>query len=280
MRAPRFHALTAIDGSSLMVSDWPLDSGRVRGVVLIVHGLGEHAGRYGHVARRLNRWGFAVRAYDQYGHGASTGARGALPQADRLLTDLTAVVEQLRTQRGPDTPLILLGHSLGGLVVARFVALSLCPVQALVLSSPALDPGLNAVQKLLLATLPRIAPNLRVGNGLNPAFLSHDPAVVAAYRSDPLVHDRICARLAVFIAAGGPATIAAAPAWCVPTLLLYAGADRLVDPAGSRAFARAAPKTVVSAHAFETLYHELFNEREPDREQVFGALERWLDLRF
>ncbi|MFM9999868.1 MAG: alpha/beta fold hydrolase, partial [Burkholderiaceae bacterium] len=130
MCAPRFHALTAGDGSSLMMSDWPLDSGRVRGVVLIVHGLGEHAGRYGHVARRLNRWGFAVRAYDQYGHGESTGARGALPQADRLLTDLTAVVEQLRTQRGPDTPLILLGHSLGGLVVARFVALSLCPVQA------------------------------------------------------------------------------------------------------------------------------------------------------
>jgi len=269
----------ALDGDNLAVQDWPLAPGQVlRGVVLLVHGLGEHVGRYERLACQLNDWGFAVRGYDQYGHGESGGARGSLPTDSRLLDDLADIVDSTRARMSPQTPLILLGHSMGGLVAARFVALGLRPVQALVLSSPALDPGLNAVQKLLLAVLPGIAPNLRIGNGLNPAFISHDPAVVAAYRADKLVHDRISVRLARFIADGGPATVAQATRWSVPTLLLYAGADRLVNPAGSRAFAAAAPQTMVSTHCFETLYHEIFNE--PDAAPVFAALKQWLDARF
>lgn len=272
--------LTARDGTNLVVLDWPLKKGPVRGVVLIVHGLGEHAWRYDPLARRLNDWGFAVRAYDQYGHGESMGQRGALPADDRLLQDLAEVVDESRARMHASTPLIVLGHSMGGLVAARFVALQLRKVEALVLSSPALDPGLSVVQKLLLAVLPRIAPNLRVGNGLDANYLSHDPAVVARYKADPLVHDRVCARLARFIAENGPAVIAAAPQWSLPTLLLYAGADKLVNPAGSRAFAAAAPKAMVSARCFEPLYHEIFNEVAPDNEQVFAQLQSWLDTRF
>jgi alpha-beta hydrolase superfamily lysophospholipase len=151
-------------------------------------------------------------------------------------------------------------------------------VDALVMSSPALDPGLSAVQKLLLAIVPKLAPNLRVGNGLNADYISHDPATVAAYRADPLVHDRISGRLARFIAEGGPATVARAAQWTVPTLLMYAGADRLVNPAGSRAFAAAAPKAMVTSHCFEEHYHELFNELV--REPVFAVLKSWLDARF
>lgn len=269
----------ALDGDNLALQDWPLEPGTpLRGVVLLVHGLGEHAGRYDHVARRLNDWGFAVRGYDQHGHGESGGPRGGLPSETRLLDDLADIVDSTRAHMAPTTPLILLGHSLGGLVAARFVSLALRPVQALVLSSPAFDPGLNAVQKLLLAVLPKIAPNLRVGNGLDPALLSHDPAVVAAYRADRLVHDRISGRLARFIADSGPATLALAPAWTVPTLLLYAGADQLVNPAGSRAFAAAAPKAVVSSRCFEALYHELFNELKAA--PVFAELKQWLDARF
>lgn len=269
----------ALDGDNLAVQDWPRAPGQaLRGVVLLVHGLGEHAGRYDHLARQLNGWGFAVRGYDQYGHGESGGPRGGLPTDTRLLDDLSDIVDSTRARIGQHTPLILLGHSLGGLVAARFVAQGLRPVQALVLSSPALDAGLNAVQKLLLAVLPRIAPNLRVGNGLDPSLISHDPAVVAAYRADKLVHDRISARLARFIAEGGPATLAQAARWSVPTLLLYAGADRLVNPAGSRAFAAAAPQKVVSAHCFEGLYHEIFNEL--DAAPVFVELKKWLDARF
>jgi len=269
----------ALDGDNLAVQDWPLASQQVlRGVVLLVHGLGEHAGRYDRLAVQLNDWGFAVRGYDQYGHGESGGPRGGLPTDSRLLDDLADIVDSTRARMGPHTPLILLGHSMGGLVAARFVALGLRPVQALVLSSPALDPGLNAIQKLLLAVLPKIAPNLRIGNGLDASLISHDPAVVAAYQADKLVHDRVSARLARFIADGGPATLAQAASWSVPTLLLYAGADRLVNPAGSRAFAAAAPKTVLSAHCFEALYHEIFNEL--DAAPVFAELKKWLDARF
>lgn len=269
----------AVDGDNLVIQDWPLAKGiTLRGVVLLVHGLGEHAGRYDHVARRLNDWGFAVLGYDQHGHGESGGARGGLPADTRLLDDLADIVDSTRARSPRGTPLILLGHSLGGLVAARFVSLAIRPVDALVLSSPALDAGLNAVQKLLVAVLPRIAPNLRVGNGLDASLISHDPAVVAAYRADKLVHDRISARLARFIADSGPATVALAASWKVPTLLLYAGADKLVNPAGSRAFAAAAPKDRLSEHCFETLYHEIFNEL--DAEPVFAELKRWLDARF
>jgi len=228
------------------------------------------------VARRLNAWGFAVRGYDQYGHGESGGPRGGLTGEMRLLDDLADMVDATRARMAAHQPLVLLGHSMGGLVAARFVSMHLRPVDALVLSSPALDPGLNAVQKLLLATLPRILPNLRVGNGLDAQYLSHDPAVVAAYLADPLCHDRISARLARFIADGGPATVARAAHWSVPTLLMWAGADKLVNPAGSRAFAAAAPRGVVQSHGFEPLFHELFNESPELADPVFALLRQWL----
>jgi alpha-beta hydrolase superfamily lysophospholipase len=269
----------ARDGENIAVQDWPLAAHIAsRGTVLIVHGLGEHAGRYDTVARVLNDWGFVVRGYDQYGHGSSGGPRGALTSAARLLDDLTDLVDDTRGHMHASAPLILLGHSMGGLVAAQFVAQQIRPVNALVLSSPALDAGLNVVQKALLAVLPKIAPDLRIGNGLNPSFISHDPAVVSAYKADKLVHDRISARLALFIAEVGPAVVAQAPRWKTPTLLLYAGDDRLVNPAGSRAFAAAAPQNVVTAQCFDALYHEIFNEAHAA--PVFVALKRWLDARF
>ena len=281
--------LAAADGQALMLHDWPAPAGALRAQVLLVHGLGEHAGRYAPLAAELRDWGFAVRAYDQRGHGLSGGPRGGLPHDTALLDDLAAVIDATRRmqQRGqPGLPLILLGHSLGGLVASRFVSLQLRPVDALVMSSPALDPGLSALQKVLVATLPAIAPNLRVNNGLAPRFLSHDPAVVAAYRADPLVHPKISARLARFIATAGPATVAAAAHWHVPTLLLYAGEDHLVNPAGSRAFAAAAGASaqvqpgILSVQAFESLYHEIFNEAPTGVAAVRAALKAWLDARF
>ena len=274
---PARHALRTPDGETLALQDWPVESGAARAVVVVVHGLGEHAGRYGHVADRLNDWGFEVRAVDHHGHGASSGARGGLPTVDRLLDDLALVIDDTR-QTHPALPLVLLGHSLGGLVAASFVARGVRPVDALVLSSPALDPGLSAFQKFLVATLSRIAPTLRVGNGLDLQYLSHDPAVAKAYRADALCHDRIGARLARFLADEGASVQAAAPRWAVPTLLIYAGDDRLVAPAGSRAFAEAAPPSMVSTTCYAGHYHEIFNEREAD--PVFERLRRWLDDRF
>lgn len=269
---------TASDGDNLAVQDWHLDEeAQPRAMVLVVHGLGEHAGRYEGLAQRLNAWGFAVRSYDQYGHGYSGGVRGGLPQAGRLIDDLGDILESTRS-RLPGVPVVLLGHSLGGLVSAGFVARGVLPVDGLVLSSPALALRTNAFQKLLLGIVPRVAPNLTVGNGLDPQFLSHDPGVVAAYRADPRVHDRISGRLGQFMATEGRLVRARAPHWEVPTLLLYAGDDRLVDPEGSRAFAEHAPKGLVTTHCFPDLWHEIFNER--DAEPVFGALRQWLDARF
>jgi alpha-beta hydrolase superfamily lysophospholipase len=200
-----------------------------------------------------------------------------LPQAGRLVDDLADIVESTRS-RMPGVPLVLLGHSLGGLVAAGFVARGVMPVDALVLSSPALATRMNALQKLLLAIVPRIAPNVAVGNGVNPDYLSHDPAVVAAYRADPRVHDRISGRLARFIVEEGELVRSRTPHWDVPTLLLYAGDDRVVDPSGSDAFAAGAPSSLVTARRFPDLWHEIFNER--NAAPVFAALRQWLDARF
>lgn len=270
---------TASDGDNIAMRDWPLpEDMALRGMVIVVHGLGEHAGRHDALAQRLAGWGFAVRGYDQYGHGESGGGRGRLPTPTRLLDDLADIVDSTRVRMPPGAPLILLGHSMGGLVAGRFVSQARRRVEGLVLSSPALDPGLNPLQKLLLATLPRVAPNLTVRNGLAPDFISHDPQVVEAYRRDRLVHDRVSPRLARFIADAAAATIASAPQWTVPTLLMYAGDDRLVRPDGSRAFAAAAPPGVVTAKCFDGMFHELFHE--PDPEPAYSMLRQWLDARF
>ena len=269
---------TASDGENLAVYDWPLeDPAEQRGTVLLVHGLGEHAGRYHALAQQLNAWGWGVRGYDHYGHGRSDGPRGGLTSDLRLLDDLADLIDSTRARMPPGMPLVLLGHSMGGLVAAHLVALNLRRVDALVLSSPALDAGLGPVPKLLLATLARLLPGLRVGNGLDARYLSHDPAVVAAYRADPLCHDRISGRLARFIAQAGPVTVARAAHWHVPTLLLWAGADRLVNPAGSAAFAAAAPAALVRAQCFEALYHELFNETPERAAPVLRSLRQGLE---
>ena len=279
MRDSTLSSFVSTGGDALAMRDWPLPAGwPTRGVVLLVHGLGEHIGRYDHVAARLNDWGFAVRGYDQVGHGASIGARGGLPAEDRLLSDLAAVIDDTRVRMDDRLPLILLGHSMGGLVAARLVSLKLRRVEGLVLSSPALDVGMGAPLRALVQLLAGVAPGLRLGNGIDPRLLSHDPQVVHAYQNDPLVHDRISARLARFIVTAGPAVVQYAPRWKVPTLLLYAGQDRAVRPAGSAAFARAAPPALVTAHEFPAHYHELFNEL--DSAPVFEALRAWLTAQF
>jgi alpha-beta hydrolase superfamily lysophospholipase len=273
-------ALQTDDGLPLHLRQWRTD-GPARGTVLIVHGLGEHIGRYAHVAARLNAEGWQVAGYDQRGHGASGGPRGALAAPESLLADLGRVIEVL--QPVVPAPLVLLGHSMGGLVAGRFVAEGLAaqpapwwrPVAALMMSSPALDPGMNAAQKGLLALLGPLAPNLALGNGLQPGWVSRDPAVVQAYRSDPLVHDRVTPRLVRFIVDAGVAVRAAAPRWRLPTLLMYAGADRCVAPAGSEAFAAAAPAAVLQHQAWPGLSHEIFNE--PEQQQVLDRLVVWLD---
>ena len=273
--------VTALQGEAgqLAVYDWALPAGQPLGTVILVHGLGEHAGRYGEVAAHLHQWGFAVRAYDQQGHGQSEGARGDMLRPGSLEADLCRVIDDTRQHPSlQGAPLILLGHSMGGLVVARTLAEGLRPVDAAVLSSPALGGFPNIFQKILLAILPRLAPHLRVDNGLKAEFVSRDPDVVKAYQTDAMVHRRIATGLAAWILESGEKTLVNAAKWEVPTLLLYAGQDRLVNAQASADFARSAPKAVVQAECFEAMYHEIFNDLY--RAQVFTSLRRWLLARF
>jgi alpha-beta hydrolase superfamily lysophospholipase len=267
------------EAGPLALYDWALPASKPLGTVILVHGLGEHAGRYSEVAAHLQQWGFAVRAYDQQGHGQSHGARGDMLRPGSLQADLCRVIDDTRQHPSfQGTPLILLGHSMGGLVVARTLAEGLRPVDAAVLSSPALGAFSNLFQKMLLASLPRVVPHLRVDNGLKADFVSRDPDVVKAYKADPLVHRRISAGLAAWILTQGAQTLADAGQWQVPTLLLYAGQDRLVNAQASADFARAAPAAVLQAQCFEGMYHEIFNDLY--RAQVFTALKRWLLAHF
>jgi alpha-beta hydrolase superfamily lysophospholipase len=269
------------DGLELVTRQWPAAQ-PARGTVLLVHGLGEHAARYVDVGALLSQAGWAVEAFDLRGHGRSPGPRGGLPRADAMLSDLSRAVQRVRARH--TGPLVLLGHSMGGLLAARFVAEALqpqpapwsCPVEALVLSSPALDPGMSAFQRFLLR-LGAWMPDRALSNGLKPAWISRDPQVVQAYRQDALVHDRVTPRLVQAIVDDGVLVRERAPVWRTPTLLLYAGADRCVAPAGSAAFAQAAPPSVVHTRCYPGLYHEIFNE--PEREQVLSELLRWLATR-
>lgn len=261
------------DGQQLFLRDWPLPQSR--GAVLIVHGLGEHSGRYQRLAAWFNQRGYAVRAYDQRGHGQSPGPRGALRHADDLLEDLATVYQEYATSQ-PHAPL-LLGHSMGGLVAARTLLDGRISPPAMVLSSPALRSWESPRMIALARLLSRITPNLPLRNGLDFDKLSHEASVVADYRSDALRHGRITPRLADFIFHAGAACIADAGSLATPTLLLVADSDGLVDPSGSRAFARkAAASGQLTTRFFSTLYHELFNEAEPGRTQVLLQLSDWL----
>ncbi|MDW2981408.1 MAG: lysophospholipase [Rhodanobacter sp.] len=261
------------DGQPLLLRDWPLAT--PRGAVLLVHGLGEHSGRYRRLAQWFNQRGYAVRGYDQRGHGRTPGRRGGLRHGDDLLEDLASVYRDYA--RGLSHPPLLLGHSLGGLVALRAVLDGRVAPPALLLSSPALRSWESPRMIRLARVLSRIAPNLPLRSGLDFEQLSHDRQVVADYRNDPLRHGWITPRLADFIFRAGAACIADATRLALPTLLLVADGDALVDPSGSRAFARAAAATgQLTTRFFSLLYHELFNEAEPGRGQVLMQLGDWL----
>lgn len=264
---------TMPDGQRLFVRDWPL--AHAERAVLIVHGLGEHSGRYARLARWFRQRGYAVRSYDQRGHGRTAGQRGAIRHADDLVADLGQVYAAFAGE-APAPPL-LLGHSMGGVVALRAVLDRRLAPPALVLSSPALRSWEPAWVLWWARVLDRVLPRLPLRNHHPKARVSHDPRVVAAYRSDPLRTRWITPRLANFIFCAGAACIADAPRLATPTLLLAAGDDMVVDPSGSREFAAGAEAGgQLTTRIFPGLYHEVFNEAEPWRTRVLAELEAWL----
>jgi alpha-beta hydrolase superfamily lysophospholipase len=264
---------TMSDGQRLFVRDWLLP--RAERAVLIVHGLGEHSGRYARLARWFRQRGYAVRSYDQRGHGRTTGQRGAIRRTDDLVADLGQVYAAFARQM--PAPPLLLGHSMGGVVALRAVLDRRLAPPGLVLSSPALrsrePPWVLYAARLLDQVLPR----LPLRNHHPHALVTHDPQVLAAYRRDPLRTRWITPRLANFIFRAGAACVVDAPRLATPTLLLAAGDDMVVDPAGSRQFAaRAEAGGQLTTSVFPELYHEVFNEAEPWRLHVLAKLEAWL----
>ncbi|SOY39473.1 alpha/beta hydrolase [Cupriavidus taiwanensis] len=268
------------DGTELLLRTWQPDPARFAeplGSVLLVHGLAEHAGRYQHVADLLCGLGLRVRAFDLRGHGASGGARMVAEHPDAYLNDLAEIYDAV-VPGWHELP-ILLGHSMGGLIAARFATARVRPVRALVLSSPALALRLSRPALALHRVLLTLAPRLRVPNPIDARYLSHDPAVVAAYRADPLVQTTITAGVLEGFIHGMAQAQADAALLEAPTLMLVGGADRVVDPSGSRAFFNHAPPDLCEQVWFDHGYHEIFNEAQPLRGEVFAALTGWLQRR-
>ncbi|OGA35963.1 MAG: lysophospholipase [Betaproteobacteria bacterium RIFCSPLOWO2_12_FULL_64_23] len=273
MTQSRERSLHAPDGTQLFVADWLIDAPAATGEgIVLMHGLGEHCGRYAHVAQFFNDCGYSVRAYDHRGHGRSGGARGDVPDAETLIQDAKRVIDDFA--RNLAAPPLLLGHSMGGTFAAYYATRALSPLGGLILSSPALRIKLSGAQKLLLQVLGVIAPGFGIPNGLESRYLSHRQEVVDAYDNDPLVHPKISARLLRAMLKAIEFAQAHASALNIQTLLVVAGDDHLVDAGGSEAFFRQLAPGVGAIHTYPGYYHEVFNEVEAGR--VFDDIRAWL----
>ena len=271
--------LNVRDGLRLHVIEW-LPEGKAsradcRDGVMFVHGLGEHSGRYAELAQWFTQRGFAVLAYDQRGHGKSGGARGDIMRPTDYVAHGLEVLMYFKNALGFKP--FLLGHSLGGAVAAAMVIERQAPVAGLILSSPALDAGLKWPQRTLLSVMESIAPKLAVGNGLKPRFISHDPAVVAAYQKDPLVHNKVTARTVRWLLDTCARLSVPNRPLMVPTLLMPAMDDKLVNPQGSDSFARHYAEADLTYQPMEGFYHEIFNEDSSRRAKALEVLGAWLD---
>lgn len=269
---PRSRQLSAADGTPLHVTDYLLPAAACHGSIVIMHGLGDHSGRYFRLSQFLNDCGLSVRCYDHRGHGRSGGKRGDVIYGDPMLQDAEIVIDDFAA--GFDRAPFLLGHSMGGLFAARFALERRSRLRGLVLSSPALAVNLSGFEQRLMALMQVLAPSLGLPNGLPLTYLSRDPAVVAAYKADPLVHGRISTRLVRSMLDSVDYCHAQAPTLALPTLMLVAGDDRLVDAAGSRRFHAATPEGMARLHVYDGFYHEVFNE--PDAARPLADLKDWL----
>jgi alpha-beta hydrolase superfamily lysophospholipase len=267
------HQISAADGTMLYVTDYLLPAAQARGGVVLMHGLGEHSGRYRQLAGFFNECGMSVRCYDHRGHGRSQGRRGDVINGDPLLQDAQIIVDDFAPRFAE--PPFLFGHSMGGLFAARFALERMAPLRGLILSSPVLALDLSSIQRKLFKLLQAIAPSLGVPNNVSPAWLSHDPKVVAAYKADPLVHHRISARLLRSILSAVDYCQSHAGMLAIPALMLVAGDDHVVDAEGSRRLFAQLPDGLAHMHVYDGMYHEIFNEIDAAR--PFADLRAWLE---
>ena len=248
---------------------------RAERTVLLVHGWAEHSGRYEHVAAWLAARGCAVHAYDHRGHGRSGGARGHARSFEELLDDLELALARARAE-SPELPLFMMGHSMGGLVVAAFAAFRDPQVAGVATSGAALAVSElpSRAQLFALRLLARVAPRLRMDRPIATDALSRDPEVGRAYAEDPAVLRQMTLAMgAGFLSAVGR-TRAAAERVRVPMLLLHGGDDPLCLPEGSERFYERVSAPGGDLRIYPGLRHEIFNE--PERETVFEDLLAWM----
>lgn len=265
---------TTFDGIDVYTQAWLPDS-TPQAVILIVHGLGDHSGRYGNYVNYFVPRGYALYSFDARGHGRSSGARGHVDRFDRYLEDIDRRAAEARSD-WPGTPLFILGHSLGSLMVLIYGARRPDQLTGLIVTGTALQDALELPgwKRNLATLLSRVTPSLKMNNGVPLSGLSHDPAVITAYEADSLTHTWGTPRLSTEVDVTRAQVWQSAAAWHVPLLMLHGGADRICLPEGARRFATQTPAGLVEFREYPGLYHEIHNE--PEREQVFRDIEAWL----
>jgi acylglycerol lipase len=265
------------DGLDLYQQCWLPDTGSTA-VVVLVHGVNEHSGRYAQLAEALNHRGYAVYAMDLRGHGKSAGPRAEIRTFDEYLNDLAVFLDRV-AQSEPEKPLFLFGHSMGGAIAALFAITRRPKLHGLVLSAPAVLVGgrVFPVLRHLAALFSRITPRLRLVR-MGSRFISRDPEVVAQFKSDPLVfHGRFPVRTGAEILRAAKRIQAGAHQFDLPLLLLHGTGDIVTDCEGSRRLHLAATSHDKTLYLYEGLYHEIVSE--PEKEKVIGDMIAWLDAR-
>ena len=246
-----------------------------RALVVIAHGLGEHAGRYDHVMERFAREGVAAAAYDYRGHGRSGGPRGDVRRFAQWVDDLRTFVWAFRNEVGDGVPIYILGHSLGGLVALHFMA-SYGEADGVVVSSPAIG-SMDAVpswKRRLGGHAARIMPRLKVSAGIDPEYLSRDPAVAEAYRADPLVTTNVTLRAGREIIAVASDAMPLAYLIDRPILMLQGEGDRICSARATEVFYRNIAYPVKKLLLYDGAFHEPFNDVR--REEIMDDVAAWV----
>ena len=268
--------LEAKDGQKLYVQGWEPD-GAPKGVVALVHGLGEHTGRYPHVGKALTDAGYVLAGFDLRGHGRTEGPRGYAPSFQAIMEDIDALLAFLKQRYSDRLPLFQYGHSLGGLLTVAHHLYAHPDVAGVLVSAPGFaSPLLEQRAKILLIrVLGSLLPRMVLDTGLDVKTLSHDQKVVDAYVADPLAHEKTSLS---FGRAGLDALDFAfrhAAEFKAPLLIMHGTEDRLTYPRGSQEFIGMVSSKDAQFRPWEGLYHEIHNE--PEQGQVLAAMIAWLD---
>jgi len=267
----------AHDNLDIFAQVWEPTMPQLKAVVCLVHGLGEHTSRYAHVAEALGKQGFALFGADLRGHGRSGGARGHIASIEDFIQDIDLSLAQARI-RYPGLPIILYGHSLGGIQVLHYGLTRKPDVKGVIATSSGLHTALEKqyLKVLMAKILGALIPNTSIASGLDPKSISRDEKVVQAYINDPLVHDKISLGFGKIMVGVTSWTLAHADEFTLPLLLLHGKADLLAFPSSSTEFA-ASLKEKCTLVLWDDAYHELHNEFE--KEEVFKTMTLWMDAR-